>query len=175
MFSHDHHLNVSPICIKVNSHTWVKHINREENSVFSLETNIILHYGRFISRSNHTPVSKTYKRRGTSVKLEINWQILSLRFNRSSVKHRCDTIECSNLENQLQHCFHPNQPSLANGELHWLLWAVGFQPRAKGPSAKCKTENDHNGSISISSPLLMLEPQNLFHRGMASLWSYYNL
>ena len=30
-------------------------------------------------------------------------------------------------------------------------------------------------TISVASPLLTLEPQNLFNRGMASLRSYYNL
>ena len=30
-------------------------------------------------------------------------------------------------------------------------------------------------TISVASPLLTLEPQNLFNTGMASLWSYYNL
>ena len=44
-----------------------------------------------------------------------------------------------------------------------------------GRSAKCKTENDHNGKTSIASPLLTLKPQNVFHIGMGFLWSYCNL
>ena len=76
----------------------------------------------------------------TSVKMERNRQILSC----GSIDHQWNIIatqitllaKCSNLENQLQPCFYPNE-SLANGELHWLLWAFGFQPWV----AKCKTEN----------------------------------